>query len=482
MRILQDAMELPVTSTFQALTLSPQLTQVVAELGYSSPTAIQIKAIPLLLQGKDLIGQSQTGSGKTAAFTLPILETIRLKPRRIQALVLCPTRELCAQVAREIRKLARRHAGLNVLILSGGTPIGPQFTSLHRGVHLVVGTPGRVMDHLRRRSLDLSGVTTLVLDEADRMLEMGFQEDIEQIVASTPPERQTVLFSATFPPTIEALSAHYQRDPIRVTVESQTKNVSSIRQLVYQAEMPERLNALLWIIEQNQPESVIVFCNFKATVAGLAAELIRAGVSAGALHGDLEQNDRDRIMAKFRNRSLKILVATDVAARGIDVADLDLVVNYELPSQPEIYVHRIGRTGRAGKTGLAISFYGVREETKVNNTEDYKGLKLEREALPRREVLAAAQAIQATRSGIMKAAVMRTLYIGGGRKDKVRPGDILGALTGEAGGLDATDVGKIEIHDLFSYVAVSASVAATALERLQNGRIKGRKFRVEPVR
>ena len=249
---------------FSSLPLSPELLKVVKELGFDTPTPIQFESIPLLIEGKDVIGQAQTGSGKTAAFTLPILETLELRQRQVQALVLCPTRELCGQVAREVRKLGRLMPGLQVLILSGGTPIYPQLSSLERGVHLIVGTPGRVLDHLERGSLDLSQVKTLVLDEADRMLEMGFQDDMEKILSQMPAQRQTVLFSATFPKTIEALSRKCQRNPVRVTVAEKTQTVESIQQLAYEVEPEVRLKALLWVLEQNKPDSAIVFCNFKA--------------------------------------------------------------------------------------------------------------------------------------------------------------------------------------------------------------------------
>jgi ATP-independent RNA helicase DbpA len=472
---------------FGALSLSPSLVEVVAELGFTAPTPIQAQTIPLLLQGKDVIGQSQTGSGKTAAFALPILHRMQqssrsLQDRRVRALVLCPTRELCAQVAREIRKLGRRVAGFQVLVLSGGAPIGPQFDALEKGVHLIVGTPGRVLDHLNRRSLDLSQVETLVLDEADRMLEMGFEEDMEKILSRVPEKRQTVLFSATFPRTIEALSRAYQRHPSRVTIEQENRVVASIRQTVFEVTPEDRLKALLWVIEQNKPESLIVFCNFKTTVMALAQELSEAGLSVGSLHGDLEQAARDRIMAKFRNQSIRVLIATDVAARGIDVADLDAVVNFELPAQPEIYVHRIGRTGRAGKAGVAISFYSSREHAKLEAIEAYSGTELRRKTAIRFDGVDFAGLQERVVSGTGGDAAMKTLFIGAGRKDKMRPGDILGALTGEAGGLQGSAIGKIEIHDRFSYVAVASDVARVALERLRAGRIKGKKFRVEAVK
>lgn len=471
-------MTLTKAPSFSSLALSPGLLQVVRELGYTAPTPIQAESIPLLLKGKDLIAQAQTGSGKTAAFALPILQKMKVEQKSIQTLVLCPTRELCAQVAREIRKLGRLHSGLQVLILSGGMPMGPQLGSLEHGVHVIVGTPGRVLDHLGRRSLDLSEVTTVVLDEADRMLEMGFQEDVERILSQVAESRQTVLFSATFPKTIESLSRSYQRSPVRVTIEQKEQLVPSIRHQAYSVDSDDRFKALLWLLDQRRPESAIIFCNFKASVINLSRELGEAGLSCEGLHGDLEQRDRDRVMAKFRNRSIKVLIATDVAARGIDVENLSLVVNYEMPAQPEIYVHRVGRTGRAGLTGFAISFYGPREVAKLQGIEKYTNGALERKSLPTlstREVTQAPESVQAQ-------AAMRTLFISGGRKEKVRPGDLLGALTGEAGGFKGTDIGKIEIHDNFSYVAVSAKIARLAVERLRAGRIKGKKFRVEAVK
>lgn len=447
-------------TAFRELGLSPELIQVVQELGFEQMTPVQAQSIPLLLKGHDLIGQSKTGSGKTAAFTLPVLEKLDSRNRRIQALVLCPTRELCTQVAREMRKLGRRIPGIQVLILAGGQPIFPQLSALSKGAHIAVGTPGRVLDILRRRKLDLRDVTTVVLDEADRMLDMGFQEDMEEILAAVPEQRQTVLFSATYPDAIGELSRAYQNKPMRVTIESAPEEAPLIREIAY--ETSDKFKAMLWALNEHKPESAIVFCNLKATVRELADALADAGLSAASLHGDLEQADRDRVMAKFRNRSTRILIATDVAARGIDVESLDMVVNFDLPKQPEVYVHRIGRTGRAGREGLAISLVSGRERL------PHKGI----------ERMKAGHSEEARQT----EAQMVTLFISGGRKDKVRPGDILGALTGEAGGLSASEVGKIEIHDRFAYVAIASTVAARALESLRNGRIKGRKFRVERVR
>ena len=456
--------------------LKESLRTVLAELGFTTPTPVQAEGIPLLLAGRDLIGQSTTGSGKTAAFSLPILQTLELGTRRPQALVLCPTRELCAQVARDIRKLGRREAGLQVLVLSGGQPMNPQLAALETGVHIVVGTPGRALDHLTRGSLDLSGVATLVVDEADRMLEMGFAEQMEQILRAAPPQRQTVFFSATYPRSITAMTEKYQRNPVRLTITDTDADGTkpAIQQLGFSVEEGQRLPTLLWLLRKNPPESAIVFCNLKATVATVEAALADAGVSVASLHGNLEQRDRDFVMAKFRNHSTRVLVATDVAARGLDIDGLDLVVNFELPLQPEIYVHRIGRTGRAGKVGLAVSLIGRHDRGNVKAIEHAMGAPLERQTA---QVAEDAEAVD-FKPTVAAAAKMETLYISGGRKDKVRPGDILGALTGEAGGFKGADIGKIEIHDRFSYVAIAKDHALRAVQKLGEGRIKGKRFKV----
>jgi len=459
--------------TFAELSLSPPLLQVLEELEFQAVTPIQAQSIPVLLQGRDLIGQAQTGSGKTAAFALPILQKVQLQQRRVQALVLCPTRELCAQVAGEIRRLGRRLPGLQVLVLAGGQPIRPQLNALEKGAHLAVGTPGRVLDILEREALETRRLATVVLDEADRMLDMGFREDMERILGAIPPTRQTVLFSATFPSEIEALSRTFQKQPTRVTV-AEADAPPDIQQLRYACAPQEKTALLLRILRQYQPSSGIVFCNQKATVVELAQALAEAGVSADGLQGDLEQSERDRVMAKFRNHSTRLLIATDVAGRGIDVEALDAVINFDLPFQPEPYVHRIGRTGRAGRRGLAISLVTPRDERKVEAIEQATGVKLEHgnvETLPSAD----------PKKGAPLDADWDTLVIFSGRKDKMRPGDILGALTGEAGGLSASDVGKIEIQDRLSYVAVARRIGRVALERLREGRIKGRKLRIERV-
>lgn len=470
---------------FASLRLSDSLRQVVAELGFEKPTAVQAQAIPLLLTGKDLIAQSTTGSGKTAAFALPILQKLELKTRHPQALILCPTRELCTQVARELRKLGRREPGVQVLILSGGQPMNPQLAALKQGVHVIVGTPGRVVDHITRGSLSLTDLVTLVVDEADRMLDMGFGEQVEAILTAAPRRRQTAFFSATFPRSIEAMSSAHQQTPVRLTIPESQAHGPAIRQLAYDVvDDDQRLETLLAVLQMMPPESAVIFCNFKATIAQVERGLAQAGFSVSTLHGNLEQKERDFVMAKFRNHSTRVLVATDVASRGLDIDGVDLVVNYELPFQPEIYIHRIGRTGRAGKEGLAVSLVGPRDRHKAKAIESATGAPLERQARLLPEQLRAGAASNLENGGkpgsvpAPSAANMETLYISGGRKDKLRPADILGALTGEAGGLAGTDIGKIEIHDRFSYVAIAKGSAPRAVEQLGAGRIKGKKFKV----
>ena len=459
--------------------LPDSLTEVLNELGFTELTQIQRESIPALLEGRDLIGQSKTGSGKTLAFGLPILAKINVQHRKIQALIICPTRELCAQVAREIRRAARKEQGLQVLVLAGGQPSGPQRAALEKGAHIAVGTPGRLLD-LIARSLDLRAIRTVVLDEADRMLDMGFQEDMEELLAATPRSRQTVFFSATFPESIEEMSRKYQKDPVRVTVASEEGSQPKIREFLHEVERSDKLFALQKVLRKHRPETALVFCNQKATVAELAETLTNDGMSVAGLHGDLEQFDRDRVMARFRNHSIRVLLATDVAARGIDIEALDLVVNFDLPHKPEIYVHRIGRTGRAGKSGLAVSLMTPRDGFKIGEIENFTGRSMQKIALDLE--VKEEKSVGTAPKVFGGEAPMETFSISGGRKDKLRPGDILGALTGEAGGLEAKDVGKIEIHDRHAYVAVAKSVAKQAFAALQSGQIKGRKFKVDIVR
>lgn len=437
-------------------------------MGYASMTDIQAASLPPAIEGKDLIAQAKTGSGKTAAFAIPLL--LKLNPRDFgaQALILCPTRELSTQVANEIRKIARFQQNIKVVVLCGGQSIGPQIGSLEHGAHIVVGTPGRIKDHLRKKTLDISRVDTVVLDEADRMLDMGFTDDLQDIVSQTPDSRQTLLFSATYPEDIESLSRQFQNQPLRVSVDSHHDD-EIIEQQFYLCAKSERFEAAYKLLNSFAPASAILFCNTKQYVRDLYKYLNDRGVSVEALHGDMEQRDRDQVFVQFRQLSCRFLVATDVAARGLDVDELPMVINVELPRDPAIYVHRVGRTGRAGKEGLALSICVDSERYKLDAIGEYQQRKI---------------AFQGIDEVVDKHADLSpdfsTLCISGGRKQKVRPGDILGALTGEAG-IDGKSVGKINVLDFAAYVAVENSVADIALGRLINGKIKGRKFKVRKL-
>ena len=460
---------------FALLAISVDLQTTVQELGFTEMTPIQAQSIPLLLKGKDLIAQAKTGSGKTAAFAIPILEKIRLEPRFVQAMVICPTRELCAQVTNDIRKLGRKMPGLQVLPLSGGVPGKPQAIALAGGVHIVVGTPGRILDHINRDQLDPRFIQTLVLDEADRMLEMGFQAEMDGIMEAIPQTRQTVLFSATYPADIKAISQSYQIDPVHLTIEEPAETKSLTDQLVYISDPEAKGETLLKILKYHLPEAAMVFCNQKATVIEIAETLFEAGVSVAALHGDLEQNQRDEVMSTFRNGSKRVLVTTDIAGRGIDIDNLAMVVNFDVPHQVDSYIHRVGRTGRAGKKGLAVTISTGQDRMRLFDFERDFGVKLIEGdfVTPRLDS-----------SGVRGATLdsnMRTLAINGGRKEKVRPGDILGALTGEAGGLDGGKVGKIEVLDHVTFVAVAKAVAPSALQNLRRGKIKGRRFLIHLI-
>jgi len=455
--------------SFTTLALPVAQLENLESLGYHTMTAIQAEALPLALAGKDLIAQAKTGSGKTAAFGVPLLCQLNPRDFGTQALILCHTRELATQVAVEIRRLARYQQNIKVVTLTGGSSIGPQIGSLEHGAHIVVGTPGRLKDHLRKQTLDLSQVRTLVLDEADRMLEMGFFEDIETIIEETPSTRQTLLFSATYPDDILALSARFQTNAEKVSVENMHSS-QHIKQQFFSCQKNARLNSLVTLLEHFKPESAVVFCNTKQFVRDVCGQLSRQGIEATALHGDLEQRDRDQVLVQFKQRSCRVLVATDVAARGLDIDDLSAVINYELPHNPEIYVHRIGRTGRAGKEGLALTLFAGSERYKLGSISDYLGEELAIEAI---------ETLPASNEPLSPPAYV-TLCIAGGRKQKVRPGDILGALTGDAG-IGGKHVGKIDVMDYAAYVAIEREVANKALGRLIKGTIKGRKFKVRKL-
>lgn len=458
------------TNSFSTLPLSPEFLSNLESLDYLDMTPIQAQSLPPILKGKDVLAQAKTGSGKTAAFAIGILHTFEPQRYNTQALVMCPTRELADQVSKEIRRLARAIANTNVLTLCGGKPLGPQLASLQRNPHVVVGTPGRLLKHLQKGSLKLNSLKTLVLDEADRMLDLGFLEDITSVIKYTPKQKQTLLFSATYPDEIKNISNSIQKQPIDIRVESLHDN-TKIKQIFYEIQKGARTKTLAAILEHYRPESSLVFCNRKQQCQELADDLWKQGFHALALHGDLDQKDRDQVLVQAANKSTSILVATDVAARGLDIKDLDAVIVFEVSPDPEIHIHRIGRTGRAGSTGLALSLFMTSEIRKVNAIEDYQGSPITIEHPTSLK----------SRENFKLSPPMVSLCINGGRKDKVRPGDILGALTANSS-IPGKQIGKIDIFDYFSFVAVERSIAKQALTILSDGKIKGRKFRARKIR
>ena len=455
--------------SFTSLSLPAALLPGVDALGYTRMTPVQAQALPPILQGRDVIAQAPTGSGKTAAFGLGLLRDIDLGKVQTQALVLCPTRELADQVGRQIRKLALGLPNLKVSVLCGGMALGPQLASLEHDPHVVVGTPGRIQELLRKKALHLRGVRTLVLDEADRMLDMGFEEPIREIVGKTPKDRQGLLFSATFPESIRTLATAMLHDPVEVTIEGDGQH-AAIDQRFYQVEPAQRTALLAALLLEFQPPSCVVFCNMRRDADEVAGSLQHHGFDALALHGDMEQRDRDEVLVRFANRSCNVLVASDVAARGIDVEDIGAVVNYELPTDADAYLHRIGRTGRAGRNGLALSLCAPKEMPRARLVEERQG-----------EPLQWDKVIPLTgKPRSVPQATMATLRIDAGRTDKLRPGDIVGALTGDAG-LHKDAIGKIDVYATRSYVAIARGQADKALSRLRAGKIKGRKFRVNAL-
>jgi ATP-dependent RNA helicase DbpA len=452
-------------SAFSQLPLLPATLANLTQLGYTAMTPIQQAALPLALAGRDLIAQASTGSGKTVAFGLPLVEHLDPAIWQPQALVLCPTRELADQVTLEIRRLARAVGNLKVVTLCGGVALRGQLQSLEHGAHVVVGTPGRILDHLERGSLSLDTVRTLVLDEADRMLDMGFFDDIAQVVRRCPAQRQTLLFSATYPEGIGRLAAQFMRDPQTVKVQAQ-HDAGKIRQSFYEVKESERLHAVSLLLAHFRPESSLAFCNTKQQCRDLVDVLQAQGFSALALYGDLEQRERDQVLVQFANRS-SVLVATDVAARGLDVSGLEAVINVDVTPDPEVHVHRIGRTGRGEAEGLALTLVSMDEMGSVGRIEQLQGRASEWQPL---------SSLTPAPGGPLRPP-MATLQIAGGRKEKIRAGDVLGALTGEAG-FSREQVGKISVNEFSTYVAVDRGVAQEAQRRLAAGRIKGRSVKV----
>ncbi len=458
------------STDFASLALNPQMLANLATLGYAHMTPIQAASLPTALLGKDLIAQAKTGSGKTAAFALALLANLNARRFAIQTLVLCPTRELADQVTAEIRRLARAEENIKVVTLCGGVPLRGQNASLEHGAHIVVGTPGRIMDHLERGNLNLEALNTLVLDEADRMLDMGFFDDIVTVAKQCPKQRQTLLFSATYPEGIAKLSQQFMRDPVTVTVEAQHES-SKIRQRWYEVQdnrqHSERLHAVSLLLNHYRPASTLAFCNTKQQCRDLVAVLQAQGFSAMALYGELEQRERDQVLVQFSNRSCSVLVATDVAARGLDIANLEAVINVDVTPDPEVHIHRIGRTGRGDQEGWALSLASMNEMGSVGKIEQMQGRESEWHKLDE---------LTPTSTEPLRPP-MATLQIAGGRKEKIRAGDVLGALTGEAG-LLKEQVGKIHVNEFSTYVAVDQAIAQKALHALTHGRVKGKTVKV----
>ncbi|HDR9836120.1 TPA: ATP-dependent RNA helicase DbpA [Burkholderia multivorans] len=456
----------PTATPFSTLPLTPAMLANLEQLGYVDMTPIQAASLPIALAGHDLIAQAKTGSGKTAAFSLALLSRLDARRFEVQAMILCPTRELADQVAQEVRRLARAEENVKVLTLCGGTPMRPQAQSLGHGAHIVVGTPGRIMDHLDRGNLQLDALNTLVLDEADRMLDMGFFDAIAKVARQCPPTRQTLLFSATYPDGIAKLSQQFLRSPKEVKLEERHDD-SKIRQRFYEVTETERLHAVGMLLNHYRPVSTIAFCNTKQQCRDLIDVLHAQGFHALALHGELEQRERDQVLIQFANRSCSVLVATDVAARGLDIAQLEAVINVDVTPDPEVHVHRIGRTGRADQAGWALSLASMDEMGRVGAIEQAQ--KRDVEWRPLSELTPASDA--------PLLPPMETLQILGGRKDKIRPGDVLGALTGDAG-FDGKQIGKINVTEFSTYVAVERRIAHDALRKLNAGKIKGKRVKV----
>ncbi len=524
------------TIQFQELEIRKEIMRAIADMGYEEMTPIQAKAIPVVLQGKDIVGQAQTGTGKTATFAIPILNKIDPKVKKPQALIICPTRELAIQVANEVRKLAKYLSSIKVLPIYGGQEIAKQIRSLKSGVQIIVGTPGRVMDHMRRKTVKFDLINTVVLDEADEMLDMGFREDIETILGGISEERQTLFFSATMPKPILDLTKEYQKDPETIRVIRKELTVTNITQYYYEVRPKNKVEVLSRLLDIYNPKISIVFCNTKKGVDELVEELQGRGYFADGLHGDMKQTMRDRVMKRFRNGRTEILVATDVAARGLDVDDVDAVFNYDLPQDEENYVHRIGRTGRAGKSGMAFSFVVGREVYKLKDIKRYCKAKIKAQPIPSThdvteqrveklfehldhiiedgkldkyismvdnfvnekdytamdvaaaflaDLLGKAESGSSDRgdafddTGAMEEGMVR-LFINVGKRQGVRPGDVLGAIAGESG-IPGKLVGSIDIHDRYTFVEVPHDVAEEVLEAMKNVKMKGKTISVEPA-
>jgi ATP-independent RNA helicase DbpA len=447
---------------FSNLPLSKEMLHNLDEIGYKEMTAIQSETLPHILDAKDVIAQAKTGSGKTAAFGIGILQALDVKRFRVQSLVLCPTRELADQVAKELRMLARATHNVKILTLCGGSAFGPQLGSLRHGAHIVVGTPGRILKHLKKETLSLEDLEILVLDEADRMLDMGFSEEIDEVLSYAPKQRQTLLFSATYTDDILDISKKIQNNAISIKTIS-TESVNKITEYFYEVPKDKKIDTLVNVFAKYQPQNVIVFCNTKIEADEIASSLQNKKIDALAIHGDLEQYERNDVLVQFSNKSCRVLVATDVAARGLDIKELSMVVNYDIPHSQETYTHRIGRTGRAGAEGLAVTLY---TEDEIQKAYEYKN---------ETRIFDESELKVAPSFGMLPEFV--TLVVEGGKKDKLRAGDLLGALTGSAG-LQGKSIGKIDIYERQSYVAIESKFIDEAYKKLKNSKIKAKKFSI----
>ncbi|MGE5633583.1 MAG: DEAD/DEAH box helicase [Caulobacteraceae bacterium] len=522
------------TLKFTELNLSKEIQKAIEDKGFEEATPIQSQAIPFVLEGIDIIGQAQTGTGKTAAFGIPILEMIRPEDKAVQALILCPTRELAIQVAEEIRELGKYKRGIEVLPVYGGQPIDRQIKALKKRPQVIVGTPGRVMDHMNRGTLKLNTVKMAVLDEADEMLDMGFIDDIITILKAVPEERQTLLFSATMPQAILELTKKFQRKPKHVKVVHKELTAPKIEQVYFEVKEKTKPEVLSRLLDMYNPKLSLVFCNTKKKVDELVEELQGRGYFADGLHGDLKQVQRDRVMAKFRSGNVDILVATDVAARGIDVDDIEAVFNYDLPQDEEYYVHRIGRTARAGRAGKAFTFIVGREIYKLKDIQRYSKAKMKLQQVPSSEDVEEVrtnkfldkikETIEEGRLSEYVAAVERLvgdeytsldiaaallkmtigektktdqedsfnfdntgadpgmvrLFINIGRNQNIRPGDVVGGIAGETG-LPGKLIGSIDIYDKYTFVEIPREYAQDVIRIMKDNQIKGKRINIEPA-
>lgn len=518
-------------TTFGELGLGPALLKALTDVGYEAPTPIQAETIPALLSGRDIIGQAQTGTGKTAAFALPILEKIDHDDRSVQCLVLVPTRELALQVGEALHTYSRHMRKTEIMAIYGGQPFTPQLKSLKKGLHVVVGTPGRVMDHMRRESLSLSSVKTIILDEADEMLRMGFAEDVEWILARTPQTRQTALFTATMPPRIRSIASNYLKDPVSVHIAQKTLTVPTVEQYYINLSERQKLDALTRLLMSEPVEAALVFARTRTGASELAEKLFANGIQAEALHGDMSQAAREVLLRRFRAKKLTVLVATDVAARGLDVEHISHVINYDIPNDVEAYVHRIGRTGRAGRSGVAVLFATPRERRMLKEIERYTGQRMSPRKMPTRADMAA-RTVAVFKESIkgalsepdmdlyltlveeiaagenlemaeLAAAAVKLalgerkleitaeqeipepptveekvrLFISVGSKAGVRPADIVGALANEAG-VPGKSIGAIDIYERFTFVEVPAAWGSKAIASMTGSTIRGREVRI----